>query len=194
MSNIPHIETIFVIKKKHISKIFNTIHDILLDYNFEVEISQGFAYINEIEDDNGENLSNDTFFDIDSKQDADKFIKILKEHPTGGSLKYSAIKGFYETKDNPDFYPYDLIVSYYSLDNQTIEGVLMTIREETYNYFESLFGEITKTIYDKINPLKAYKRRETNASEIGEKILELYLKNDLTQSIIKEQELEDIFS
>ncbi|AFM02851.1 hypothetical protein Fleli_0371 [Bernardetia litoralis DSM 6794] len=194
MSDIPHIETIFSIKKCSTLKIVDSIHKILLNYNFDIEIYSGFGYINEVEDDDDENLSDNILFDIDSKQDADKFIKILKENPTGGSLKYSAIRGFYETKDNPDFYPYDLIVSYYSFDNQTIEGVLMTIREETYNYFESLFDEINKTIYDEIKPLKAYKRRETDASEIGEKILELYLKGNLTQSIIKEQKLEELFS
>lgn len=182
MSNIPHIETIFILPAMPMEKVFAVVHRVLLENHFEVEHQYGFAYLEDIEDEDEEVIFENELLSIDTKKEVEIIVERLQNHPSGGSLMYSAIKGVYEDEKNPDYSPYNFIITYHSFDFKTIEGLLMTVREENFNYFSEVFDEICFQIYQKLEVKEAIRRQELDQFVNGDEIIEYFLEDTLAEN------------
>lgn len=182
MSNIPHIETIFILPAMPMQKVFSVVHQVLLENYFEVEHQYGFAYLDDIEDEEEEVIFENELLSIDTKKEVKIIVERLQNHPSGGALMYSAIKGVYEDEQNPDYTPYHFIISYQSFDFKTIEGLLMTVREDNFNYFSEVFDQVCFQIYQKLEVKAALRRQEVDELVNGDEVIQYFLAGTLEEN------------
>jgi hypothetical protein len=164
MSHIPYIETIFAIEPTEMRAVFDAVHQVFLKYRFSVDYEYSAIYLAEILSEEEENELEDQTLEPQSRVETRFAIQQLRHHQTGGGMTYSAKEGGYNTIEQPEFYPYDVIVTFGSFNQKEIQYILITLRKQTFDYFQSLFEQVYTDIYKDLKIIGIASREDNDTS------------------------------
>jgi len=144
MSHLSHV-IVIVVPPSDMKSVFDAMNAVLHQNNFEFE-EEPFENIilADIETDDG----NDYVYESESiypesKQEREAAIEKLRNHRTGGLVNYRGSKEKFEGLG-----PYDVGVEFGSLDNLTIEYVVITTRDYIYDPHVVVYEGIIAAILD----------------------------------------------
>jgi|GEM_PF-954237 len=144
MSHLSEV-IIIVVPPSDMKSVFNRMDAVLRKHDFEFE-EEPFdsVYLADIETDDGSDyVFESKFIDPESKQEHDAVIEKLSNHRTGGLVNYRGNAEKFE-----GLAPYDVGVSFDSLDNRTIEYMVITTRDYIFEPHTSVFENIITTLLD----------------------------------------------
>jgi hypothetical protein len=136
---------IIVVPPSGMKSVFDRMHAVLVQNNFEFE-EEPFdsVHLADIETDDGSDyVFESKWINPESKQERDAAIERLSNHRTGGLVHYRGIAEKFE-----GLAPYDVGVSFDSLDNQTIEYMVITTRDYIFEPHAAVFKNIIETLLE----------------------------------------------
>lgn len=142
MSHFNHV-ILMVIQPTKMEMAFNTLNDAMVENNFEFD-EEPFnkIWLEDIDTNDGKDyLFEAKQLNPKSKEERNEAIRQLKTHRTGGTINYRGIKNKFVGSE-----PYDVQVAFCSLDNQTIEYIVISARDYIYDPHKTSFKKLIATI------------------------------------------------
>ncbi|WP_300485823.1 hypothetical protein [Flavobacterium sp.] len=144
MSHLSQV-IVIVVPPSDMKCVFDRMDTVLRKHHFEFEEEPFESIIlSDIETDDGNDYVYESeSIDPESKLEREAAIEKLRNHRTGGLVNYRGIEEKFD-----GLAPYDVGVSFDSLDNQTIEYMVITTRDYIYDPHAAVFENIIATILD----------------------------------------------
>ncbi|NOQ73142.1 MAG: hypothetical protein GQ574_14140 [Crocinitomix sp.] len=139
MSHISH-DIVIVIPPTEIQVVFDSVIDALVENDFELEEVPFHRILLSKIDIDGD-LPAGTWLDPETTGAREIAVNKLRNNIPGGLISVRGIKDKFE-----ELAPYDVGISFSSLDNQTIEYIAIYTRDYIYNPHQSTFEAIIKSI------------------------------------------------
>ena len=144
MSHFSHV-IVIVVPPSDMKSVFNCMDAVLRKHHFEFEEEpfEGILLADIDTDDGKDYVFESESIYPKSTQERNAAIEKLSNHRTGGLVNYRGIAEKFE-----GLAPYDVGVSFDSLDNQTIEYMVITTRDYIFEPHAAVFENIIATLLE----------------------------------------------